>query len=212
MIEFILNLNVHLSQLSNELGSLLYVLLFVIVFCETGLVVMPFLPGDSLLFAVGALASLHSADVNIWIAMVVMWIAAGLGDSLNYLIGAHFGKRVLNRPNRFIRADHVARTQKFFAEHGGKTIVLARFLPILRTFAPFVAGMGQMAYKQFTFYNWFGGFVWVFSLTMLGYGFGSIPSVQRNFHVVILAVILVSFLPVVFEIIRSQRSRFLQKP
>jgi membrane-associated protein len=203
LIDLILHLNSHLQELSARLGIWLYVLLFLVVFCETGLVVTPFLPGDSLLFAVGALAATDA--LNVHAAAISLAIAAILGDAVNYWAGRRFGARVFHsETSRWLNRRHLERTHQFYEKYGGKTIVIARFVPIVRTFAPFVAGIGAMSYRRFAAYNVFGGVLWVGSITYAGYAFGNIPFVKKNFSLVALAIIVVSLLPAVFEIVRER--------
>ncbi len=205
--DFFLHIDKHLLEVVTTYGSWTYAILFGIVFLETGFVVTPFLPGDSLLFAAGALAGAGALDV-VWV-MVLLTIAAILGDSVNYAIGRAFGARAFTEGSRFFKQEHLVRTQRFYEKHGGKTIVLARFVPIVRTFAPFVAGVGRMRYVRFWVYNAAGGVLWVVSLTLLGYFFGTIPLVKENFTIAILAIVALSVAPVFVEIwkARAQRSR-----
>lgn len=188
------------------LGPWLYLVLFLIVFCETGLVVTPFLPGDSLLFAVGALAALPNSGLDIVLITALLTVAAIAGDSLNYKIGGIFGERALAGQYRFISQRHLLRTQEFFVKYGRRAVVLARFAPILRTFAPFVAGLGRMPYQRFVFSNVLGAVLWVVGFCAAGYVFGNIPSVKRNFHIVIIAIVVISLIPVVVEAIRARSS------
>ena len=205
LIDFILHFDRHLDLIIQEYGLVTYVLLFVIVFCETGLVVTPFLPGDSLLFAVGAFAARGSLDVVV--ALVVLGAAAILGDTVNYWIGAVVGPKVFHRENvRFLNRKHLDRTHEFYERYGGKTIVIARFVPIVRTFAPFVAGIGKMTYGHFLSYNVVGGAAVGARFVLGGFYFGNIPIVKRNFTLVIFAIIIVSVLPAVIEFFR-QRAR-----
>ncbi|HLE60148.1 MAG TPA: DedA family protein [Thermoanaerobaculaceae bacterium] len=205
LMDFILHFDRHLDLIIQEYGLLTYVLLFVIVFCETGLVVTPFLPGDSLLFAVGAFAARGSLDVVV--ALVVLSAAAVLGDTVNYWIGAIVGPKVFHKENvRFLNRKHLDRTHEFYERYGGKTIVIARFVPIVRTFAPFVAGIGKMTYGRFLSYNVFGGLLWVLLFVLGGYYFGNIPIVRSNFSLVIVAIVLLSVMPGVIEALR-QRAR-----
>jgi membrane-associated protein len=205
LIDFILHFDEHLKNIINSLGSLTYVILFIIVFAETGLVVTPFLPGDSLLFAVGAVSA--STGLNFWIAYITLLIAAILGDSVNYWIGNKIGPRVFAKENsRVFKKAYLEKTREFYAKHGGKTIILARFVPIVRTFAPFVAGVGKMHYSTFISYNVIGGFIWVTSLMVLGRLFGSIPVVEKNFEYVIIGIILFSLLPMVYEYINHKKN------
>jgi len=207
-IDVFLHLDRHLGDWSQALGPWLYFLLFAIVFCETGLVVTPFLPGDSLLFAVGALASVPGSGVNIWLAAALLIAAAVLGDAVNYAVGAYMGPMVFSREDsRWLRKEHLQRTHAFYEKYGAKTIILARFVPIVRTFAPFVAGVGSMTYAKFATYNIIGAVAWVLSLLLAGYFFGQIPTVKRNFHIVIVAIIVISLLPIVFEFVRARRAK-----
>lgn len=192
-IDFILHLDVYLGQIIQTYGILTYIILFAIVFTETGLVFFPFLPGDSLLFAAGAFASLGS--LNIFILMVLLIIAAIAGDTVNYWIGRFFGEQIVANPRIPINREHVEKTNEFFKKYGRKTIILARFVPIVRTFAPFVAGAGEMEYKKFASYNIAGGFIWVISVTLSGFFFGNIPFVRENFSLIVLAIIFISVLP-----------------
>jgi len=185
-------------------GWLAYVFLFAIVFAETGLLVGFFLPGDSLLFTVGVVAG--AGGLNIVLINVVLMAAAIIGDTVGYLLGRKAGTHIFNRPNsRFFRREHLIHTQEFYERHGGKTIVYARFIPIIRTFAPFVAGVGQMNYARFISYNVFGGIAWVFVMTMLGYWLGTVPLVRRHFEKVIVLIVAVSFLPAVMEVFKARR-------
>jgi len=207
-IDVFLHLDRHLGDWSQALGPWLYFLLFAIVFCETGLVVTPFLPGDSLLFAVGALASIPGSGVSVGVAAALLIAAAVLGDAVNYAVGAYMGPRVFAREDsRWLRKEHLQRTHEFYEKYGAKTIILARFVPIVRTFAPFVAGVGSMTYAKFATYNIIGAVGWVLSLLLAGYFFGQIPTIQRNFHVVIVAIIVISLLPIVFEFVRARRAK-----
>jgi membrane-associated protein len=204
LIDFILHIDVHLSELINNYGTQTYIILFAIVFIETGLVIMPFLPGDSLLFAAGAFTA--KGDLNLWLLGIGLTIAAIAGDSLNYAIGHYFGPRVFNANYRWLNREHLRRTEVFYEKHGGKTIILARFIPIVRTFAPFVAGVGTMNYKRFLAYNVVGAVFWVWSFLLLGYAFGNHPAVKKNFTLVILAIIVISVLPVIIEFIKARRA------
>jgi membrane-associated protein len=205
-IDIFLHLDVHLNDLATTLGPWLYVLLFTIVFCETGLVVTPFLPGDSLLFAIGALAALDDSPLQLPHIAALLCVAAILGDALNYAIGARIGPKVFSsETSRLLNKEHLVRTQHFYEKYGGKTIIIARFMPIVRTFAPFVAGIGQMRYARFAAYNIVGGVLWVVAFTFAGYFFGNIPAVKHNFHYVILAIIILSMMPPVVEFLRARR-------
>jgi membrane-associated protein len=198
IIDFILHIDVHLGQIISTYGFTTYVILFVIIFVETGLVFVPFLPGDSLLFAAGAFAALGSLNIiYIWL---LLSLAAILGDTCNYWIGHFFGEALIANPKVPIKKSHIEETQRFFDMHGGKTIILARFVPIVRTFAPFVAGIGKMSYKHFISYNVIGGLAWVTIATFAGYFFGNIQFVKENFSLIILVVILISVLPMVIPL------------
>jgi membrane-associated protein len=204
-IDFVLHLDKHLSPIIAEYGAWTYLLLFLIVFCETGLVVTPFLPGDSLLFAAGAFAATGSLSV-VWLALILM-AAAILGDTVNYWIGHSLGRRLLAAKRfRVIKPEHLAYTHEFYEKYGGKTIIIARFVPIVRTFAPFVAGLGKMSYGRFMSYNVIGGVAWVAICVTAGYLFGNLPFVQENFSLVVLAIIVLSILPAVWEIWRVRRA------
>jgi len=179
VIDFILHIDVHLAELVAQYGMWVYGILFLILFCETGLVVTPFLPGDSLLFVAGALAALPGNDLNVHLMVFLMIVAAIVGDAVNYTIGRVFGERLFSNPNsKIFRRSYLDQTHKFYEKHGGKTIILARFVPIVRTFAPFVAGMGRMSYRHFAVYNVIGALVWVLLFTYAGYLFGNVPVVQ----------------------------------
>ena len=195
LIDLFLHLDEHLANIINQYGTWTYAILFLIIFMETGFVVTPFLPGDSLLFAAGTLAPL--SDLNIWLIIVLLIIAAIAGDTVNYWIGHYLGERAYNI--KWIKKEYLDRTHAFFQKHGGKTIFLARFVPIVRTFAPFVAGMGKMSYSYFFSYNVFGGIIWVALFTLLGYFFGNLEFVKKNFELVIIAIILISIVPAVWE-------------
>lgn len=201
-INVLLHLNKYLADLSQDYGAWIYAILFLIIFCETGLVVTPFLPGDSLLFAVGALAS--TGAVELWLIVSLLSLAAILGDTVNYFIGYKFGDYLVSHRSRLIKKEHLDKTHDFYERYGGRTIVLARFVPIVRTFAPFVAGMGAMTYSHFLFYNVVGGLVWIFSLSFLGFFFGELPVVKKNFSLVIFGIIGVSLLPIVWEFAKAK--------
>jgi membrane-associated protein len=201
LIDFFLHLDVHLENIINQYGVWTYAILFLIIFMETGFVVTPFLPGDSLLFAAGTFAALGS--LNVWLLILLLMIAAIGGDTVNYWIGHYLGDRAYNI--KWIKREYLDRTHAFFEKHGGKTIFLARFVPIVRTFAPFVAGMGKMSYGYFFSYNVFGGIVWVVLFTLLGFFFGNIPFVKTNFELVIIAIILISVVPAVWEAWKARR-------
>jgi membrane-associated protein len=205
VIEFFLHLDAHLTALTAQYGVWTYAILFLVIFCETGLVVTPFLPGDSLLFAAGTIASL--GGLNPVLLFLLLAIAAIAGDTVNYWIGHSFGDRIVRHDSRWIKRSHIERTHRFYEKHGPKTIVLARFVPIVRTFAPFVAGVGAMTYRRFVVYNVFGGILWVGIFVFGGYFFGNLPPVRDNFSLVILAIIAVSILPGVVTFIRHRRQQ-----
>ncbi|RLM24881.1 hypothetical protein BIY29_08145 [Brenneria alni] len=207
IIDFILHIDVHLAELVAQYGVWVYAILFLILFCETGLVVTPFLPGDSLLFVAGALAALPSNDLNVHTMVLLMVTAAIAGDAVNYTIGRLFGEKLFSNPeSKIFRRSYLDKTHQFYARHGGKTIILARFVPIVRTFAPFVAGMGHMSYRHFAAYNVTGALLWVLLFTYAGYLFGDLPIVQENLKLLIVAIIFVSILPGIIEIARHRRA------
>lgn len=194
-----------LTSIINLFGPFTYVLLFLIIFAETGLVITPFLPGDSLIFAVGTLAG--GNYLNIFISYAVLLSAAIIGDTVNYWLGHHFGDKVFSRSNsRIFKKEYLVKTEEFYKKYGGKTIILARFVPIVRTFAPFVAGVGKMHYRTFLFYNVIGGFIWVTSLIFAGYFFGQMPIIQENFEYAVIAIVIISLLPMIFEFIKHKMS------
>ncbi len=202
-IDFVLHINVHLKEIISEYGMLTYVILFIIVFCETGLVVTPFLPGDSLLFAAGALAAI--GDLSPFVLVGILMIAAIAGDTVNYWIGAWVGPKVFTRDNvRFLNKKHLIKAQKFYEKYGAATIIIARFVPIVRTFAPFVAGIGSMTYGKFILYNIVGGVVWVNLFVWVGYFVGNLEFVQKNFSYIAMAIIIISVLPMVIEFLRAR--------
>lgn len=205
LLDFILHLDVHLAELISAYGTLTYVILFAIIFAETGLVVFPFLPGDSLLFAAGTLSALGSLHLS---AILLLFITAAIvGDSVNYWIGNLLGQKVVDNKNiKFINQEHIDKTEAFFKKHGGKAIVLARFVPIVRTFAPFVAGVGKMHYETFLFYNVVGGIIWVGLFTLAGYFFGNIPFVKEHFEFVIFGIIGISLVPMLYEYIKERNT------
>ncbi len=206
VIDFIIHIDVHLSEIIQSYGMWTYLILFLIIFCETGLVVTPFLPGDSLLFAAGAFAA--RGDLNVLWLFILLSIAAILGDTANYWIGNIVGPKVFHQEHvKFLNKEYLNRTHLFFERYGGKTIIIARFVPIIRTFAPFVAGIGSMTYVRFISYNVLGGIVWIASFAFAGYFFGNIPMVKKNFTLVIFAIIIISILPGVIEFMRQHRLR-----
>lgn len=200
--DVILHLDKHLAQLAANYGAWIYVILFAIIFCETGLIVMPFLPGDSLLFATGALCAI--SELNVVFMFVQLTIAAILGDTVNFWIGKHLGLKAFQN-SRFINPSHLETTQRFYEKHGGKTIIIARFLPIIRTFAPFVAGVGNMDYRKFIVFNVVGGIAWIAIFLSLGYFFGNLPVVKKYFTLVIVAIIIISLLPPTWEFLKHRR-------
>ncbi|UCD97706.1 MAG: DedA family protein [Chloroflexota bacterium] len=202
LVDFILHLDVHLNEIIKNFGVFTYLILFLIIFLETGVVITPFLPGDSLLFAAGSFAALGS--LNIIALFLLLTAAAILGDTLNYWIGHFIGPRAFSGNIRFLKKEYLDRTHEFYDKHGGKTIILARFIPIIRTFAPFVAGIGAMNYSRFIVYNVIGAVLWVSIFTFGGYFFGNLPFVKDNFTLVILAIIVISVLPGVFEFLREK--------
>jgi membrane-associated protein len=205
-IDLFLHLDKHLAELVGDYGTWTYLLLFIIVFCETGLVVTPILPGDSLLFAAGAIAALESAPLDPLILIVLLTVAAVLGDAVNYHIGRYFGPKVFGfEKSRFFNREHLIKTQQFYDHYGGKTLIIARFVPIVRTFAPFLAGAGNMNYAQFAVYNVTGAVLWVVIGVYAGYLFGGVELVQKNFSLVIIAIVVISLLPAAFEFWRSRR-------
>ena len=207
LLDVFLHLDVHLNDWAITLGPWLYLVLFAVVFCETGLVVTPFLPGDSLLFAIGALASIEGSPISLPLMMATLIVAGVLGDAVNYSIGHWLGPAVFSSErSRLLNPKHLERTQQFYEKHGKKTIFLARFVPIVRTFAPFVAGIGRMSYPVFAAWNVSGAIVWVVSLSLAGYFFGEIPIVKENFETVILAIVAISLAPIGIEYLRARNS------
>lgn len=207
VIDFILHIDVHLAELVAQYGVWVYAILFLILFCETGLVVTPFLPGDSLLFVAGALAALPTNNLNVHTMVALMIAAAIIGDAVNYTIGRLFGEKLFSNPNsKIFRRSYLDKTHAFYDKHGGKTIILARFVPIVRTFAPFVAGMGHMSYRHFAIFNVVGALLWVLLFTYAGYLFGNVPVVQENLKLLIVAIIVLSILPGVIEVWRHKRA------
>ncbi|HSO27597.1 MAG TPA: DedA family protein [Anaerolineales bacterium] len=212
LIDIFLHLDEYLGTIISDYGTLTYLLLFAVIFMETGLVVTPFLPGDSLLFAAGTFASPALAapgenpPLNIFLLWFLLVIAAVLGDTVNYWIGHFIGPRAFSGEIRFLKKEYIDRTHEFYERHGGKTIILARFVPIVRTFAPFVAGVGAMNYGRFITYNVVGGLLWVTIFTFMGYFFGTLPFVQDNFSIVVLAIIFISVLPAIYEVVKERRA------
>ena len=203
LIDLVLHLDKHLGILINNYGAWVYVILFLIILFETGLVVTPFLPGDSVIFAASAFAALGS--LNIFILIISLMVAAILGDTINYNIGRHLGQKLLSRgDSRFIKKEYIDRTNAYYDKYGGKTIIIARFIPIVRTFAPFVAGIGSMHYKQFITYNSIGGILWVLVVSLLGFFFGNIPIIANNFSIAIIVMILISILPAIIGLFKEK--------
>ena len=202
LVQYFLHLDKYLGEVIQNYGTITYLFLFAIIFIETGVVIMPFLPGDSLIFAAGSFAGLGS--LNPLILFVLLSFAAILGDTANYWIGHYIGPRAFSGEVRFLKKEYLDRTHAFYEKHGGKTIILARFVPIIRTFAPFVAGVGAMSYRHFIAYNVIGGVLWVALFTFLGYFFGSLPFVKENFSMVIIAIVLISVAPAVFEFVKEK--------
>jgi membrane-associated protein len=206
LIDLFLHIDEHLNTIIQMYGIWTYALLFLIIFMETGLVVTPFLPGDSLLFAAGTFAALGS--LNVFVLWLVVFVAAVLGDATNYWIGSKVGPRAFEQDVRFLKKEYLDKTQDFYAKHGGKTIILARFVPIVRTFAPFVAGVGTMTYRHFFTFNVIGAFLWTAIFIFLGYFFGNIPFVQEHFEIVIVVIIMISIVPMVIEYVRGRAKKY----
>ncbi len=205
LVSFILHVDDHLREIVTQFGAWTYVILFAVVFLETGIVLTPFLPGDSLLFAAGAMAAAYPETLNVVYLFVVLAIAAILGDTANYWIGHHLGPRVFRENVRFLNRENLMRTEAFYEKHGGKTIIIARFIPIIRTFAPFVAGVGSMHYSRFLAFNVVGGLIWTGGFIFTGYYFGNLPVVKDNFGLVIIGIIILSLLPPVWEYVQHRR-------
>lgn len=206
LVDFILHIGDHLQELVNNYGNWIYAILFAIVFCETGLVVLPFLPGDSMLFAAGTIAAV--GDMNIFVLIGLLIVAAILGDFVNFEIGKHFGQKLFSNPNsKIFKQSYLQKTHDYYEKYGGRTIIIARFVPIVRTFAPFVGGMGNMNYAQFARYNIVGAVLWVVSFTTLGYFFGQLPFVKEHFSWIMIAIIVFSVVPMVIEIIRHRKDK-----
>ena len=219
LIDFILHMEKYLPLMMQQFGVITYIILFLVIFVETGMVIIPFLPGDSLLFAAGAIAALPACNpqitagcdpnafkLNVIVLYLVVAAAAVLGDTVNYWIGHYIGPRAFSGKIRFLKKEYLDRTQAFYDKHGGKTILLARFVPILRTFAPFVAGVGQMRYGHFISFNIFGGILWTALFVFAGYFFGNLEFIQKNFSLVVVAIVFISVLPMVYEYVKSKRA------
>ena len=205
ILDFILHIDQYMISIVQDYHTWAYAILFIIIFCETGLVLTPFLPGDSLLFVAGAISALPSMSIDIHILVLILFAAAVLGDSCNYMIGHFFGRKLFHNPNsRIFKQSYLDKTHEFYTKYGGKTIILARFVPIVRTFAPFVAGMGKMHYYYFMVYNLIGGAAWVALFCYAGYFFGDLPVVQENLKLLIVAIIVISILPAIIEVVRAK--------
>ena len=206
LVNFILHIGDHLQELVNNYGNWIYAILFAIVFCETGLVVLPFLPGDSMLFAAGTIAAV--GDMNIFVLIGLLIVAAVLGDFVNFEIGKHFGQKLFSNPNsKIFKQSYLQKTHDYYERYGGRTIIIARFITIVRTFAPFVGGMGNMNYAQYARYNIVGAVLWVVSFTTLGYFFGQLPFVKEHFSWIMIAIIVFSVVPMIVEIIRHRKDK-----
>jgi membrane-associated protein len=213
LIDVVLHLDRHLAQLSSSMGNWIYVVLFIIIFAETGLIVTPFLPGDSLLFAIGALIAVPDAGLSFPLMFALLLAAAIFGDAVNYSAGRLIGPKVFkSETSRLVNKEHLVRAQKFYEKYGGKAVFLARFAPIIRTFAPFVAGIGKMNYSKFWFYNISGAICWVGSFLIAGYYFGSLPFVKKYFQLVIVGIVFVSLLPIVYEWYKARREASIEQP
>lgn len=206
LLDFILHIDQHLVVLLQQYQNWIYFILFIIVFCETGLVVTPFLPGDSLLFALGALAAMPGSGLNFVLLLVLLCVAAILGDSFNYFTGIRLGSKVYDKNYWFLRQSHLQQAEQFYSRYGGRTIIYARFIPIVRTFAPFVAGMARMNYRRFLYFNVAGALVWVIFFMMTGYLFGNLPAIRQNFSLLVLGIIGISMLPPVIGLIKRRLS------
>lgn len=204
VFDLFVHLDVHLNDLVVMAGAWTYAVLFLVIFCETGLVVTPILPGDSLLFAVGALAAIDGSPLNIYLIGLLLFVAAVLGDACNYAIGKKVGYGVFKEGARFFKKEYLDMTHAFYEKHGGKTIIIARFAPIVRTFAPFVAGVGRMGYRKFASYNVIGAACWVLPLLSLGFYLGNLPTVKKNFHIVVVAIVFISILPAIIKLVQSR--------
>ncbi|ETZ23301.1 MULTISPECIES: DedA family protein [Pedobacter] len=204
LIDFLLHIDKHLEEIIRDYQNWTYAILFLIIFAETGFVVTPFLPGDSLLFAMGTLIAGENTGLSIWVMLILLIVAAILGNSLNYKLGSYFGVRVFKENNRILKLEYYNQSHMFFEKHGGKAIIFSRFLPIFRTIAPFVAGVAKMPFGRFTLFNVIGGVAWITSLLMAGYLLGQIPVVKKNFDIVIVVIAVVTFFPAIFAALRSK--------
>ncbi len=209
LVDFILHIDVHLLEMVGRYDNLTYLILALIIFCETGLVITPFLPGDSLLFAAGALAA--AGSLNIGLLLLILFLAAFAGDNTNYAIGNFIGHKIMGAKRKLIKPEYIDRTHAFYEKHGGKTVVIARFMPILRTFAPFVAGLGSMTYRRFFGFSILGNTLWIGGITLLGFAFGSHPFVKNNFSLVVIGIILLSLLPMIFAFLRAKLTNYTAK-
>jgi membrane-associated protein len=207
IIDFVLHIDKHLVEITTEYQKLTYLILFLIVFCETGLVVTPFLPGDSLLFAAGSIAALDGSPLNVFILSLIFFSAAFTGDNSNYFIGKFIGHKVYEKNYRLIKKEYLNRTHAFYEKHGGKTVIIARFIPIVRTFAPFVAGVGGMRYPRFIIFGMTASLLWIAVFVTSGFMFGQLPIVKNNFSLVTLGIILVSVLPIIIGVIRNRMQK-----
>jgi len=205
-VDYFRHLDAHLTELTRQYGAWTYGILFAIIFCETGLVVTPFLPGDSLLFAAGSIAAMPNSGLNVVLMWALLLVAAVAGDTVNYWIGHKVGLRVFKPDAKILKTAYLDKTEEFFARYGGKTIILARFMPIVRTYAPFVAGASRMNYGKFFFYNVVGGILWVTAFVWAGYFFGNIPVVKENFEYVVIAIIILSIVPAIIEFAKHRRA------
>ena len=205
-MDFILHIDKYLAHIINQYHALTYLILFLFIFVETGLVVMPFVPGDSLLFASGTLIAGGNTGLNIYLLAVILIVAAFVGNTVNYFIGKYLGPKVFKKDNKILKLEYYHRTKDFFDKHGGKAVILSRFVPIIRTVAPFVAGVGKMPFAQYSLYNIAGGAAWVICLLFVGYFFGNIPFIKNNFTIVILVIIVVSLIPPVYTAIKSRKT------
>lgn len=204
IIDFILHIDKHLAQISHDYQGWTYLILFLIIFAETGFVVTPFLPGDSLLFAAGALIAGEQTGLNLYVLALLLVVAAFVGNTVNYMLGNYLGPKVFKEDNKILKLDYYLQTKAFFDKHGGKAVIFSRFLPIIRTIAPFVAGVGSMPFARYSLYNITGGFAWVISFLFLGFFFGNIPVVKENFTLVVFAIILFSIIPPIWAAVKSR--------
>jgi membrane-associated protein len=207
LIDFILHIDKHLVQITSQYQAWTYLILFVIIFAETGFVVTPFLPGDSLLFAAGALIATGNSGLDIYLLALILIVAAFLGNTVNYQLGSYFGARVFKPENKVLKLDYYLKTKAFFDKHGGKAVIFSRFMPIIRTIAPFVAGVGRMPFGRYSLYNIIGGIAWIITFLFLGYLLGNVPFFKKNFSLIALGIVVVSLLPPIYAALRSRFSR-----